>query len=554
MSDDIKKQVEKVLQEEAAALADPDGDQAPEIDFRFVRQCLNNNERGDGILFASMMRDLFVFNKTTENWLRFNGHHWDLDKMHAAHASVEQIALKYVEMGDSLTPAMLEATDKKDAAERLAKECLKNEDEAGKAKAEADALKHVAEYGSLYKQRKALKSRANRLRALKGAKAALEFSHKIEQPLAIEGDELDMQPMLLPCANGVIDLETGKLFKGDPEDYLMMAVPCEYHGTDVDCQPWDDFMLQIHQGDADLAGFVKRLLGYSITGLTREHFIATFVGEGRNGKGTMFETLQNVLGNLAWTIQPEMILEQKNAKSSGGPSADLIALMGKRIVIASETDENRKISGSRVKSLTGGDTICARSPHDKYDTNFVPTHTLFLQTNHIPKGLTRDFALLKRLLFINYPLKFVDDPDPEDSNQKPRDAELKNKLLECRSGILGWLVQGCLEWQRDGLNPPARIKADIEKLRHSEDVIGQFIEACCQKIEPDKCTTFAQLYESFVTWFKEVIDENGRGLHTKKGFGIQLDKKGYRRPQAKETSGTAQVYGLGLAYDDVPFG
>ncbi|MCX5876627.1 MAG: phage/plasmid primase, P4 family, partial [Deltaproteobacteria bacterium] len=261
---------------------------------------------------------------------------------------------------------------------------------------------------------------------------------------------------------------------------------------------------------------------------------------GRNGKGTMFETLKAIMGDLAWAVQPELILEQKNTRSSAGPSPDLVSLQGRRLVIASETDEGRRISGSKVKSLTGADTINARAPHDRFETNFTPTHKLFLYTNHIPKGLTRDYALYKRLLFINYPLKFVDNPSTE--HERQRDPALPAKLMAEGPGILAWLVQGCLEWQEHGLAPPDKLRADVDALRASEDTFQQFFTDRMAD-DKDSICLFKDIYTKFQAWYIEEIDENTRYIPSKIKISGWLEKRGYDKAKP---SGQATFFGVGL--------
>ena len=501
--------------DEEQIIHDDGGDPLDDLGItpEFIKNCFYNNERGDGILFASLMRDLFLHMKNTSQWLAWTGHHWQIDKADLVHDAVEQVAGKYLEQADY----------HKDQ-EKVCREAEK-----------FDKEKYHKTSRSMYMKR------INRLRGLRGAKNCIEWSHKIgDQSLAIIGDELDQKPWLLPCSNGVIDLKTGKLVDGRPADYLVKAIPVEFTDIQEECPEWEKFINTIHQEDPEIVAFIQRLLGYSITGLVTEHFIACFVGEGRNGKGTMFETLKTIMGDLAWSIQPELILEQKNIRSSAGPSADLISLQGRRLVVAAETDEHRRISGSKVKSLTGGDTICARSPHDRFETNFRPTHTLFLHTNHAPSGLTRDFALFKRLLFINYPLKFIDDP--KEINERPRDPDLPAKLAKEASGILGWLVAGCLEWQRLGLAPPKKIRADAEKLRISEDVFQQFFNEHLISDDPAANKLLHKdLYGKFEDWFIEEIDESKRYIPSKKAITAWLDKRGFERDRK---GGQATIYGI----------
>jgi len=258
----------------------------------------------------------------------------------------------------------------------------------------------------------------------------------------------------------------------------------------------------------------------------------------------MFETLRALMGDLAWSIQPEMILEQKNFRSSAGPSPDLVSLQGRRLVVASETDENRRISPAKVKALTGADTICARAPHDRFETNFTPTHKLFLYTNHVPAGLTRDYALTKRLLFLQYPLKYVDNPVEE--NERQRDPELPAKLLEEAPGILAWLVEGCLRWQQQGLAPPDKIRSDVEQLRLLQDNFGRFFEENMTESETDIPVLFAEICARYKDWYTDEVSESVQFMETKKTISKWLASRGFTR---FKKSGKAHFIGCTFKVD-----
>lgn len=512
----MREQVEQARRAEAEQLGEDSPAEelvATTITPELISDCLYNNERGDGVLFAELHRDKFLHIKNSSQWLLWNDYHWQIDKIDESHNAVEAVATTYLG----------QAAFHWDMAKKA--------NESGEPEIEKKHQNKARDYNK----------RATRLRGLRGAKNCLEYAHKIgNQALAIVGDEIDQRPWLLPCKNGVIDLKTGKLQAGVPGDYLVKAIPVEWKSIDHPCPNWERFISEIHQDDPEIIAFIQRLLGYSITGLVKEHFIATFVGEGRNGKSVMFDTLRSIMGDLSWTIQPELILEQKTARSSAGPSPDLISLQGRRLVVASETDENRRISGSKVKDLTGGDMICARAPHDRFETNFKPTHTLFLHTNHIPNGLTRDYALYQRLLFIHYPLKFIDDP--REPNERQRDPDLITKLADEASGILAWLVAGCLDWQDQGLAPPTKLRADAEQLRIKEDTFQQFYNEQLLE-EADASVLFKDIYAMFGAWFVEEIDETKRYIPSKKAIGLWLDKHGF---EGRKPSGQATRFGLRL--------
>ena len=504
-------------QEDEASGIDSGGGSGPSgVDRKFVRTCFFENERGDGRLFARLHRDKYLRVKAWDEktgWLLWNGIHWTRDVRESVFLGVETVAQEF-------SREYLAARDLRDQA---------TEDGRG------DEAK------KLTSEMKEIRRRVEGLRGLRRAKACLEWAHKIgDESIAIVGDEIDQRPWLLPCANGVIDLKTGEVHPGRPDDLLVRAIPVQWHGMDAPRPTWDNFIREIHQGDPELVSFVQRLLGYSLTGLTSEHFIAVLIGEGRNGKGTMLETVKAIMGELAWSIQSDLLMEQKNPRSTAGPSPDIISFKGVRLAIASETDKHAKISPARVKLFTGGDTLCGRAPHDRFEINFRPTHTLVLATNHAPAGLTKDFALLKRLLYIHYPLKFVDDPDKNDPTQKQRDPELVERLRDEYPGILAWLVEGCLLWQRDGLSPPARIRADIEELRLSEDHLQQFLNECCSLHDPEATIGFGELYGCFRKWYHETKDDRPSFTPTKNSIGRELTKKGIKR----NNTGDRKVFGL----------
>jgi putative DNA primase/helicase len=621
---EIRGAVQAVVADEQAALTPPPsigGSGPPPIDGKYIRSCLENNERGDGVLFATLFKGRFVFNKKEKDdgWYGFNGVHWEKDKRNDAHDCVEQVAALYLREADRLLGLIDTARESLAVANALIAEAnatakhakqTKNSDlqtEAdiqGKA-AEAEAAKHKADLVSCKAYRKEFMRRVNRLRSVNGIEKTLTCAHRIgSDSLSVLGNEFDQRPWLLPCKNGVIDLQTGALRLGNPDDYLLHSIPYEYNpdpdylltGQNSPCPRWEKFISEILLDKPDIIAFLQRLLGYGITGLSTEHFLGVFIGDGRNGKGTMFETIKAILGELAWSIQPEMLLEQKNIRSSAGPSADLASLYGRRFVIASETDEGRRISGAMVKRLTGADTLTVRAPHDKYEYTFTPTHSLYLYTNDAPYGLARDFALRERLLYIDFPLRYVDDPAAK-SLQDPAHAEhyrlkaagLPAALLAEAAGIIAWLVRGCLLWQRDGLAPPASVRAAVASIGYSDDLLAQYLDACCYQdwaedrlypsgdircheqlaykslrddnlnnppgdspdwwsylcpgVQSGDWLTLKELYGSFKKWYFDNIDEREIKVPGKKLVGKWLDKKGFARDIR---GGTAYVYGIRL--------
>lgn len=445
---------------------------------RFVLDCLRANELGDGLMFAALHKDKLVFNKSTKEWLVWSGHHWERDWAGEAAKKVEAVVDRYLAESVAIGGQIADA--------------LKDDN-----KSKVSELQGLQT--SLYK-------RVQRLRSTGGRDKCLEFAHTCQDGLVIKGDELDRQPMLFACANGVIDLQTGSLCPGVPGDYLLLSSSIEWRGVDEPAPAWEKALQEIYCGNQALIGFLQRLFGYAMTGLSTEHILPVFWGQGRNGKTLIVGTVMDVLGPMAGPVQAEMVLDQgKNVRSSAAPSPDIMALRGRRLAIMSETDQGQKISPSRVKWLTGSDKLVGRNPNDKYPIEFDPTHILMLLTNHCPHAPADDFAFWERVLLIPHERSFV-SRRPTAPNELPQDKSLPGKLRAELPGVLAWMVRGCLEWQRQGLAPPVEVRDATAQYRKAEDVIGDFFAECCE-FGQDFDVGATDLYDKFATWYEKNVSK-----------------------------------------------
>jgi putative DNA primase/helicase len=222
-----------------------------------------------------------------------------------------------------------------------------------------------------------------------------------------------------------------------------------------------------------------------------------------------------------------------------------MTLRGLRMAFASETDEGRRFSPAQVKWLTGSDTLVGRHPYDKHEIYFEPTHTLFLQTNHRPHtSLSDDFAFWERMSLIEFTLSFV-NREPKAENERRGDPGLKEKLLQHKSGILAWMVKGCLEWQRHGLKQPDKVEASTQEYRKSENFLDSFLEDRCIIGDPAIMSTkAAEIYDDYVDWNKRNNGENAWTASSTK-FGTLMGKKFERR----KSSGIMKYLGVGLLAD-----
>jgi len=510
--DAIRKQVAERTQAETEKYGSDGGDDGVRIDSLFVRRCLRMNEVGDGLLYKALHQGLFLYNKSMDCWMTWAGHHWDVDRLDQAKAVTENVVFKYIEEAKSVSKEIRDLTD----------------DKSGKE-------------GTLKYLRKELNTRASSLRTTRRRNNCLAMSHTCDDPLAIRGDEIDNRPWLLACTNGVIDLQTGELLDGKPDDYLLKACPVAWHGIDAKCAIWERAMDEIFSGNKRLVQFLQRIFGYALVGEVRQSLLVVLSGQGRNGKSMIIETLNEILGPLAGAIRSEMLLDQFRTASSSGPTPDIMALRGLRMAFASETDDGCRISPSKVKWLTGKDSLTGRNPHDKYPVEFKPTHTLFLLTNHKPHAPADDFAFWERMVLIPFELSFV-DREPKSENELRADLDLPAKLRAELPGILAWLVKGCLYYQRDGLNPPPVVKEATAEYQRDEDLIADFLEDCCL-LDPDYISGATALYQVFEAWW---IKNVSKKVPKQKRFGTLMKK----RFKKEKRSGLYRYLGIGIIEQD----
>jgi putative DNA primase/helicase len=273
--------------------------------------------------------------------------------------------------------------------------------------------------------------------------------------------------------------------------------------------------------------FVQRLFGYCLTGLTTEPVYPILWGKGRNGKGVLIETFASVLGGYAGPVEAEIVLKQKMTRNSGGPTSDIMALRGKRLVWSSEIEEGRRLDAAKVKWLTGNDSLTGRPMYGKNQIDFRPTHKLILLTNHKPHSSSDDLALWERIHLIEFPLSFVDNPKAK--NERKADKNLLEKLKAERPGILAWLVRGCLGWQKEELNPPETVLLATNNYRDEENKISQFInEQCVQS--PDEKVTAGDLYRVYGWW----ANDKGLPLMSIRKFGLEMQNR-FRSEKGRHT-------------------
>ena len=282
--------------------------------------------------------------------------------------------------------------------------------------------------------------------------------------LAVEDARLDADPWLLNVENGTIDLRTGHLEKHDPRDLLTTVAPVQADHT-AKCPTFKKFLKRITGDDPNLASYIQRAVGYSLSGETTEQvFFFVYGRSGQNGKSTLVNLIRDMLGNYGLHTQTESLLVKQYDNNI---PADLARLRGARMVTAIEANVNRHLDEAKIKAMTGGEPIVARFMRQNF-FQFAPTFKLWLVANDQPRVRGTDQAFWRRVRVI--PLE-VSIPPSE------RDPQLPSKLQEEWPGILAWAVRGCLKWQKIGLTEPSAVRAASQGWQKQMDHLKAFVES-----------------------------------------------------------------------------
>ncbi len=324
-------------------------------------------------------------------------------------------------------------------------------------------------------------------------------------PMADAGDQWDRNPYLLGCVNGVIDLTTGDLLKGHPDDRITMSCGIVYDPI-VQAPRWELFLREIFGGDDEMVSFIQRAAGYSLTGDTREQCMFLLWGSGCNGKTTLLGRLRAVFGDYAINT-PFSTFELKRDTQTN----DLAALYGRHLITASETSDQRRLNEGRVKAVTGGDPVTARFLYGEF-FDYVPTFKLWLSMNYKPIIAGTDEGIWRRVRLVPFNQSFKGKED------KLLDRVLDAELL----GILNWAVQGCLQWQAMGLAEPKAVLDATQAYRDEMDVFGDFIGERCEVGSSLEDTT-SHLHSAYANSCKD----SGEKPRSKIWFGHRLAERGF---------------------------
>ncbi|WP_328597732.1 phage/plasmid primase, P4 family [Peptostreptococcus porci] len=470
---------------------------------------------GQAKVLAREYEGELAFTDSTD-YMRYDGTHWSESKQLAVGACEEFLDEQLKEATAAVEKAkksLLDAGVDKDAVmaggKALEKAIDKNSEKAFKK------FVMASKYYAFVMKRRDMKYVTSALQAAK--------------PMLLKKiTDFDNQEFLLNTPTATFDLQNGNSKEHSAEDLItkITAVSLDDEGMDLWLSALDSFFC----GDAELMDYVQQIVGLSAIGKVYVEALVIAYGEGSNGKSTFWNTIARVLGTYSGTISADALTVgyKRNVKP------EMAELKGKRLVIAAELEEGMRLNTSIVKQLCSTDEVTAEKKY-KDPFKYVPTHTLVLYTNHLPRVGANDDGIWRRLIVISFNAKITGNSDRKN---------YADFLYENAGGaVLSWIIEGAEKAIKNKykLKVPMVVEAAINKYRENNDWFSAFVDECC---EVDM--TFQQKSGEFYQEYRSYCARTGEYTRSTTDFYTALENEGFER---KKTKAGVIVRGIRLKSD-----
>ena len=381
-----------------------------------------------------------------------------------------------------------------------------------KARSTIEKIRQAAACQKDLQAKERLERFADRSETARSLSAMVKLA-QAEEGVTISAECLDRDSWLFNVENGTVDLRTGSLGPHQREDLISHLAPIRYEAT-AKSVAFEAFMDQIFGSNPELVDFVQKAIGYSLTGLSTEQCLFLLYGTGANGKSTLMQVFRTLFGSYGKQSDFSTFTQTSQYRVRD----DIARLRGARLILASEADSSTRLSESTVKQMTGGDAITARELYGKA-FEFIPQSSIWLAANSKPSIRGGDHAIWRRIRLIPFHVTF---------SAEEQDRNLCTKLLEDGSGILNWMVQGCLAWQKDShLDSPAEVIEATQEYRQEMDLLAGWMEECCT-VGLNRKVWIKDVNRSYETW----CEANREQPVKKKNFTQMLLERGFLKDRS----------------------
>lgn len=420
----------------------------------------NLNDTGNAKIFVKNYEGLIHYNVDNKIWMFWNGEYWQPDTFGTTKTYVEIVT------------------------EQMRNEVLDEPNDS---------------------VRKKMISNINRISNTHGKEATLKESQHLPN-IPITNEMFNVERDVINTKSGIVNLKTGEVVPHDRVRKLSKFINVEVSNKTP--TTWLKFLNETYADNPDLVGYVQRLAGYWLTGYTSEQSLYIFLGDGSNGKSLLLETILKVMGDYGTTSSSDLLVDKV---FSSNTDQKLAALVGVRFAMVEETESNDRLKESTIKNMTSDyGEITARFLYGNEFT-FTPVFKLVMATNHKPIIRGTDHGIWRRIKIIPHNIIVAD---------KDQDKMLGVKLEKELPEILNWIIQGAVEYFKNGLQEPEVIKEQVKEYRSEMDIVERWLIDNCDR-DDNYSETSAELFKDITKY----IEDNKEHKLSNQMFGRNMSKK-----------------------------
>ena len=457
---------------------------------------------GQAVVLAREYESKLRYSPATD-FIVYNGSFWEESKP-KAQAIAQELTTRQLEEARSEMKKAMDEMVKNGAAEILAN--------MGAKKAVAAFNEQQSHSFDMYEAASTYRKYAIKRRDSKDIAASLKEARPM---LEIRQSDLDTDEFLLNTPKGTYDLRLGTKVEHDPNHFITKETAVEPGAAGMD--KWMDALNTFFLKDKILISYVQKIVGLAAIGKVYVEALIIAYGEGRNGKSTFWNAISRVLGTYSGNISADILTVgcRRNVKP------ELAEAKGKRLLIAAEMEEGMRLNTSNVKQLCSTDEIYAEKKY-KDPFSYIPSHTLVLYTNHLPKVGAIDTGTWRRLIVIPFAAKIEGSQDIKNYG---------DYLFENAGGaILSWIIEGSRKVIKDGyqIELPERVRDAISAYKENNDWLAHFLDECC---DLDKALTekSGEVYREY----RAFCMRTGEYTRSTTDFYTALESEGFERQKTK---------------------
>ena len=299
----------------------------------------------------------------------------------------------------------------------------------------------------------------------------------------LDKDSFDSDPLLLTTPKGTVNLQTGAIHQHNPADFITKMT--RYPNAEGGCPVFEGFMGDVFEGNSQMVSFMQVALGYCLTGVIKEQVFLFAYGGSKNGKSTLFDVIEEIIGSYGNNLNAAALMSQKNSQHS----TDIAMLEGVRAAFTTELDKSQRWNIPVLKSITGNQRIAARKMHQ--DAGSFPNRVkLIISGNDLPRFEGGDAAMERRILLIPLNAYF---------SEAKRDRDMHTKLMGEAPQILQWLIDGAMRYFKEGLLVPEAVKSESQKYFVEMDTVKAWAETCLKR-EDGSFLPSKELLDHYASW------------------------------------------------------